>query len=148
MTQSISDALQADHERLDGVFATLTDQIRERRPDAMETLEKLRTGLDNHIRFEEEVLFRAVRGATRAYPLRGIESLTIDHERIREMLAALRATVDRGDFAGAESAADELKVHLDGHNRDEEIGIYRDADRLLSEAEHARLLTIFSGGSS
>lgn len=91
-------------------------------------LARVRIELEYHMRWEEEKLFPA---AAHLVPAKTIESLLIDHERIRRSL-------DEGDL-------EQLRVFLEGHNRDEEFGIYPAADKGLSEKARMKLIESFRG---
>jgi hemerythrin-like domain-containing protein len=140
MDLSIADVLGAVHERLDGVFVAFQRDLAAGGAKAAAQLEDLRQGFDHHIRFEEDVLFPAVLEARPTYPVRLIDSLKIDHERIRNLLAELQACLQIPDLEGARNLAEDLRIFLDGHNRDEEYGIYREADRIFSTREQVTLL--------
>ncbi len=138
MTEQIGDVLQDDHARLDAAMRRLEAAIHAGE-DALPAWSAVAEGLDAHIRFEEEELFPAL---TRT-PAKVIESLVLDHLRIRESLERLRGFLDADDTGGAAGELCDLRIYLDGHNRDEEIGVYRDADRRLSPDEHARMIAAF-----
>ena len=86
-------------------------------------------------------------GSTSAKERRSIESLEIDHERLRDTLKDLEAAVAAGDVAGAGGIVRWLGTLLQGHNYDEEHGVYVEADRLLSPDERRRLMERFEPGS-
>jgi len=90
--------------------------------------------------WEEETLFPALRAADDRYPGKKIESLVIDHARIRERLGALASEIGGMEWADANRSVEDLWVLLEGHNRDEEKGVYTDADRLIPESGRRDLL--------
>ena len=96
--------------------------------------------LFRHMTWEEETLFPALRAADGPYPGKKIESLVIDHARIRERLQDLASDIGATDWADADRSVEDLWVLLEGHNRDEEKGVYTDADRLISEPQRRALL--------
>lgn len=127
MAEALDDLLRADHDRLD----LLLDRAR-REPAAAR---ELQSGLLRHIAFEEESLFPALKGISD----RTIESLRIDHEVIRGHLDRLVGFAEEGNGAGQADAAGTLEIYLQGHNRDEEFGVYREIERRISEPDRAAL---------
>lgn len=126
---SIDDALTADHVALDGLFAGLRSAAERRDPGAVKLLAAFEQRLSRHMTWEETVLFPALRAADARYPEKKIESLVIDHARIREQIETLAALLRDG--TPASEAVQDLWVLLEGHNRDEEKGVYTDADRMI-----------------
>ena len=137
MTDSIDDALGADHERLGALLGELIRGV------SAETLARFSEGLLHHMTWEEERLFPAVKAVATAKECRSIESLEIDHERIRETLRDLESSLASGDLAVAGTQVRWLETLLKGHNYDEEHGVYEEADRYLSAEERRRLIERF-----
>ena len=133
MGESLDDLLRADHDRLDGLLGRA-------RTDAAAARE-LKAGLIRHIAFEEEALFPALQGN----PDRTIESLKIDHEIIRGHLDRLVEFAEGGDAARQTETAGMLEIYLQGHNRDEEFGVYREIERGIPEPDRAALVARFRG---
>jgi hemerythrin-like domain-containing protein len=140
---SVDDALTGDHVQLDDLFRKLRDAVELQDPGAAASLAEFERRLFRHMTWEEEMLFPALRAADPRYPGRKIESLVIDHARIREKLLDLAAGIQDRDRTGASRAVDDLWVFLEGHNRDEEKGVYTDADRIIPEGERRRLLALW-----
>jgi hemerythrin HHE cation binding domain-containing protein len=128
MTESLDDLLRADHDRLDLLLSFAGED-----PAAAW---ELRVGLLRHIAFEEESLFPALKGI----PERTIESLKIDHEVIRGHLDRLAGFAQEGDAASQTDTAATLKIYLQGHNRDEEFGVYREIEARIPEPARAALI--------
>lgn len=142
-SDSLDDLLGADHQRLDGRLSALEAAIGARSGEASDALKRFSAGLMRHMTWENEVLFPAVRGLATPAQRRSIESLEIDHERLRETLEALEASLAAADFGAAREQGTWLRALLQGHNYDEEHGVYEEADRLLSPAERRRLADQF-----
>ena len=102
---------------------------------------ELRSGLLHHIAFEEEALFPALKGIAD----RTIESLKIDHEIIRGHLDRLVSFAEAGDKAGQADTAATLEIYLQGHNRDEEFGVYREIDARIGEPDRTALIAKLKG---
>ncbi len=144
--ESIDDALGADHERLDRLLGALEAEVRSGSPAAGEALERFVRGLESHMAWEDDHLFPAVKSLASEKERRSIESLEIDHERLRDTLRSLASTLASGDAGGAGTLVGWLKTLLMGHNYDEEHGVYVEADRLLGAAERRRLIERFEAG--
>lgn len=144
-TPSISDDLTSDHERIDACFRDLVDALGETPEAARRSLDELDRGLRRHMTWEEMVLFPAVlQAAPVTYRRRAVDSLCSDHDCIRTTLTVLRAEILSGRREAAVRSLETLRVLLAGHNRDEEIGVYGDADRLLPADERRRILDLFA----
>jgi len=142
---SVDDALTEDHVRLDGLFSGLRSAVARRDPGAAAAQDAFERRLFRHMTWEEEILFPALRAAAARYPERKIESLVIDHARIREKLLDLAAQLRGSAWIEAGQAVEDLWALLEGHNRDEEKGVYSDADRMIPAAERVRLLSRWRG---
>lgn len=140
----IDDALGNDHERLGGLLARLSVEVAGRSVRAKDLLGSFARDLLRHMTWEEEALFPAVRDRLTAAQQRSVESLEIDHERLRDTLNALESSLAAGDFEKAGTLLDWLETLLKGHNYDEEHGVYVEADRLLDAEERRILLEKFS----
>jgi hypothetical protein len=137
---SVDDALTDDHVRLDGLMRSLRRSIERRDPGSEAVRLEFEKRLFRHMTWEEETLFPALRAADDRYPGKKIESLVIDHARIRERLQDLASDIGAAEWTSANRSVEDLWVLLEGHNRDEEKGVYTDADRLISEPERRALL--------
>lgn len=141
--ESVDDALRGDHERLDELLEKLDEAVSAASPTAPEVLNPFVRALLHHMTWEDQCLFPAVKTLASGKERRSIESLEIDHERLRETLRALESTLAAGDYAAAGSAVRWLETLLKGHNYDEEHGVYVEADRLLSRDQRRRLIERF-----
>jgi hemerythrin-like domain-containing protein len=145
MAPTIDDPLRSDHERLGVLLTRLKERARGPDPEASRVLLELSTGLRRHIDFEERELFPTLRRSPRPPLERTIESLVIDHQVILEKLETLRIHLEQGRGVEAEQTATDLEIYLEGHNRDEEIGLYSHAARGITAAEHETLVRKFQG---
>lgn len=143
---SIDDALTEDHVQLDGLFRSMRTAVGLQDAGEGVVQSEFERRLFRHMKWEEEEFFSALRGLPAGYPERKIESLEIDHNRIREKLHELSAAVRSRDWAQAGQFVDDLWVLLEGHNRDEEKGVYTDGDRLISQEDRRRLLERWRSG--
>jgi hypothetical protein len=93
--------------------------------------------------WEEQVLFPAARARSTPAQLRSLESLEIDHERIRASLAELRRALEAVDAPAADAALHNVAIFLAGHNADEERGVYEEVDRNFTVEERRAMLATF-----
>ena len=145
-SESVDDALRSDHERLDGLLVNLESAVAAGLLAAPRVLRSFADALLHHMSWEDQSLFPAVKRLASEKERRSIESLEIDHERLRDTLQSLESSLAAGDGATAGTLVDWLKTLLKGHNYDEEHGVYVEADRLLSHAERRRLIDRFTAG--
>lgn len=136
---SVDDVPGADHRRLDGLLDRIAEAPVSRSGAAAASVADFERSRVRHMDGEESVLFPAVRERTSAAGRRRLESLEIDHERIRETPAAWRNAVGDNSWDSAASPLDRLRVYLQGHNDDEEHGVYRETDRLFDEGARREL---------
>lgn len=134
---SVDDVLGDDHLALGKRLEEL------RAAPAPEAFRRFEARLRGHMTWEEKTLFPAVRARATAAEARSLESLEIDHERIRETLDGVAAALGAGDVEAASRGLAGLEIYLRGHNYDEEHGVYVEADRYLSAEERRRLLDAF-----
>ena len=140
---SIDDRLGLDHERLDSLLEQCGRAVGARTGEASRLLDTFATALLAHMEWEEKHLFPAVKARSSARSQRSIESLEIDHERIRQTLSEARSGIDGSDWTGAAQALSNAAVFLEGHNYDEEHGVYVEADQLLGPDARRLLLEAF-----
>ena len=145
---SVDDVLGADHENLGVLLATLAQAVQAASPGATEALSDFARGLTLHMDWKEQALFPAVRGRATAARRRSIESLEIDHERLRDTLSNLRSALAATNYEAARESVGWLETFLKGHNYDEEHGIYVEADRILTVEERHRMIVAFRGHSA
>jgi hypothetical protein len=137
---SVDDALGGVHERLDRRVEQLEASVLAGSVESANALSSLTRDLLHHMAWEDQFLFPAVKGVATAKERRSIESLEIDHDRLRDTLGSLESTLAAGDFGTAGTLVRWLRTLLAGHNYDEDHGVYVEADRLLSRADRRRLI--------
>ncbi len=141
---SVDEVFGEDHQLLGALLERLRSAIGAGSPEALEIQEAFAQGLKAHMSWEEELLFPAVFTHATSAQKRSIESLEIDHERLRDTLSSLHSSLAMGDFGTARTLADWLETLLRGHNYDEEHGVYVEADQYLGEDLRRRLIEQFS----
>jgi iron-sulfur cluster repair protein YtfE (RIC family) len=144
--ESVDEALRGDHERLDALHERLDHAVWSASPTAREALAPFERSLSHYMAWEDRYLFPAVKVLASGEERRSIESLEIDHERLRDTLRSLESTLAAGDFSTARTLVRWLGMLLQAHEDDEEHEVYVEADRLLSRAERRRLVERFRAG--
>jgi hemerythrin-like domain-containing protein len=140
---SVDEVLGADHVTLGVLLQDLTHAVQTGSPGAGKALSHFARELNAHMDWEEQTLFPSVRERATAAQKRSIESLEIDHERLRETLSHLELAVAGGDLRTARDLVAWLVTLLQGHNYDEEHGVYVEADRYLTVEERRRMIGSF-----
>jgi len=143
---SVDDALGDDHARLGALLEELIRAVSAASPAAQALLARLTRGLLHHMAWEDQALFPAVKALGSAKERRSIESLEIDHERLRETLQRLETALAAGNHVASGPLVNWLKMLLQGHNYDEEHGVYGEANRLINEEERRNLIERFEAG--
>ena len=138
---SLDDALTEDHVRLDALLRALLQSTMQRDPGCLAALDVFERRLLRHMSWEEGALFPALREGGNRSLLRNLESLVIDHARLRESLTHLRSQLQAGEWSKVDRSIEILGQFLEGHNRDEEKGAYTAADQRISDLYRRRLLT-------
>jgi len=144
---SVDDVFGEDHQLLGALLERLRPAIVAGSPEAPQILETFAQGLKAHMNWEEELLFPAVSARATPAQKRSIESLEIDHERLRDTLSSLHSSLSAQDFGTAATLADWLETLLKGHNYDEEHGAYVEADRHLGVEERRAMIDRFRDAS-
>jgi hypothetical protein len=143
---SIDDALTEDHVQLDGLYRTLRIAVGLRDGGVASAQTAFERRLFRHMAWEEDAFF-PVLVARPGYPSKKIESLKIDHDRIKEKLLEISAAVTARDWDQATTCVEDLWFLLEGHNRDEEKGVYTDADHLIPKEDRIAMLKLWNAGA-
>ncbi len=136
MTESIAEALTADHRRCDRLLALVESATG---VDDWELVAREARGLEGameqHFRFEEETLFPSLEAAApMATGPTGV--MRMEHRQMRQMLVDLLAATDARDKDECLGLLDTLHLVIQQHNSKEEAILYPLADRALaSEAQ-------------
>jgi hemerythrin-like domain-containing protein len=144
---SFDEVLGEDHRILGAHLGRLREAISGNPSKALEGFRAFARVLEHHMTWEEETLFPAVREHATPREKRSIESLEIDHERLRDSLSSLRSALSSGASGTATQALEWLETLLKGHNYDEEHGVYVEADRYLAVEERRRMIRAFQAAA-
>lgn len=126
-----------DHRRLDGVFERYLE-LKEKEPEeAIKALEEFKAGLEQHMAWEEAILFSEydvrVPAADEESPT---VDLTFEHQQLRDYLEIVLRKMKEKE-RGPELEKDEARFAalLAAHNFAEETGLYAKLDETLSDRD-------------
>jgi len=132
---SVTDLLQADHDRLDAIlYGVKREAAAEARAEAAAHFAEFRTGLERHIVAEEEVLFPVFEQRSGMGDGGPTAVMRAEHIEIRRLLGEVAAVLggESEDALLAPMAA--LTAILLAHNGKEERILYPMTDRVLEDS--------------
>lgn len=126
-----------DHARLDGLFERF-QALKEKAPDkAREALREFQHGLEQHMAWEEAILF-SIFNQKQGLEESPTAELLLEHEQIRDRLEAIQTKLKNGITDTGEEEARFVKA-LASHNRTEENEFYRQLDHLITDDERKEI---------
>ncbi|HEX6531604.1 MAG TPA: hemerythrin domain-containing protein [Nitrospira sp.] len=130
-TRTISSFFQNDHDRLDALWQSFQALKRQNFSKAKETFTQFKSGLERHIRWEEDVLFPLWEDKTGMSDGGPTFVMRHEHRRLEEQLRAIdrNVTEDNADDSQPEEA---LLALLAAHNLKEERVLYPAIDRVTT----------------
>ena len=135
----ITDFMEQDHDRLDGLFKDFQSAKAGDVEKAKRSFSEFKRGLQRHIVWEEEFLFPRFEERTGMGDGGPTTVMRLEHRRIKELLEGIHDQVAVGS-AGTGEYEHELKDVLLVHNTKEEAVLYPAIDRCLSEREAAEMI--------
>ena len=134
--QSINQHYTEDHERLDVLFHEFQKVKSTERRKASQLFRKFKDGLEQHIVWEEEILFPAFEEKFNHLHGGPTTVMRLEHQEIRKYLDAIAGNLAKENF---ETEEDELKLEsvLCPHNHEEEGILYPMMDHVFSDQERA-----------
>ena len=123
-----------DHDRLDSLFHRFQQLKHTDRPSAHQLFAEYKAQLERHIAWEEEILFPLFEQRTGLTGGGPTAVMRLEHEEIKQHLAAIELKLGQNEVATAEDEAALLAV-LEPHNLKEESILYPMIDKLTTEAE-------------
>jgi len=134
---SISDHYGEDHDRLDELFHRFQTLKSSDRESAVRAFQEFKTGLEQHIVWEEEILFPAFEHKT-GMTDGPTQVMRWEHQQIRAFLEAIAGKLAAGANTIADDEAGLLAV-LESHNHKEENILYPMIDQVTDGAERAKM---------
>lgn len=146
MNQLITDFFAADHDRLDLLFAQSQQCLVNEPKTALRYFVIFKSGLEQHIRWEENQLFPMFERATNLFNMGPTYVMRLEHTHIKASLANIEQSLSdylkTPDNALADtvlSQCTELTELLSQHNLKEENILYPAIDEALDSASVAKL---------
>ncbi len=141
VNRTVTDYLQTDHHRLDGIFARFQEAVKDKRwEDASKDFREFRLGLKRHIRAEEDILFPLFEEKTGMFDGGPTFVMRSEHQDIQALLDRILESTDARDEAGVADASEALTSYLADHNAKEEQILYPESDAFLSDAERDQVI--------
>jgi iron-sulfur cluster repair protein YtfE (RIC family) len=137
--RTISAFFQDDHNRLDVLFQSFQTLKQEDLAKAKEAFTQFRSGLERHIRWEEEFLFPLWEDKTGMSESGPTFVMRHEHRQIEEQLQAIDRHLT-GQNAGDPPVEQALLTVLSAHNLKEERVLYPAIDQVTTPEERGDLL--------
>ncbi len=145
--RTVTEYMAWDHDRLDDLLVAAGSACAAGHgPEAGELFGQFRTGLERHIRMEEEILFPAFQAAVGeraggAGECGPVSVLKKEHEEIRQVLTRMQAAIAHADNAESfEATTAALRDVLGPHNEKEEMILYPMTDREYLPSDRSDLV--------
>lgn len=136
---SIQATFDADHDRLDALFADYVQWKRTDYPRARAAFKEFKFGLQRHIVWEESILFPLFEQKTGINQGGPTAVMRTEHRRIGDCLEAIHQKVKAQD-PDSDREDQALLEALTVHNEKEETVLYPWLDRLLGDEDRAAVL--------
>lgn len=137
----ITDFMEQDHDRLDGLFKDFQDAKTRDLAKAKELFSEFKRSLQRHIVWEEEFLFPRFEEQTGMSEGGPTAVMRLEHRRIKELLDGIHDRIVVGSMDTVEYEH-ELKDVLLVHNTKEEAVLYPAIDRCVPEPEAVELIAV------
>ena len=132
---SIFEFMSADHDRLDNIFEQFKNLKKDDISGAKTLFLDFKAGLQNHIVWEEDILFPLFERGTGMHDTGPTAVMRTEHRQIKNYLEEIDKKILVGDLAGIDAAEIALLEVLVSHNQKEENILYPAIDNLTSEQE-------------
>lgn len=144
-TVSINEHYTHDHDRLDELFHQFQTLKTSDRVQAANNFREFKAGLEQHIVWEEEILFPSFETKF-GLPGGPTEVMRWEHREIRKFLDAIAEKLVREEF-DTEAEEEGLQAVLCPHNQKEEGILYPMIDQVTGAEERAEIFTRMSAGA-
>ena len=138
-TGTISGVFQNDHDRLDALWQSFQALKRQNFLKAKEAFAQFKSGLERHIRWEEDLLFPLWEDKTGMSDGGPTFVMRHEHRRIEEQLQAIDRSISEENADDAEPEQALLAV-LAAHNLKEERVLYPAIDQVTAPEECREIL--------
>ena len=133
---SVAEFMSRDHDRLDAIFKDFQNKKTSDLEKAKQLFLEFKLGLEQHILWEEEILFPTFEQRTGMREAGPTAVMRMEHGQIKNFLQSIQKEI-------AKSHRDEASLIqvLSSHNSKEESILYPWFDNTLSESERAATLS-------
>ena len=142
---SINEHYTQDHDRLDELFHQFQALKSSDHAKAARFFEEFKAGLEQHIVWEEQILFPAFEDKT-GMVTGPTEVMRWEHRQIRDFLNAIAEKLARDDFDTSDEESGLLAV-LGPHNHKEENILYPMIDQVTGVEERADIFARMNAGA-
>ena len=137
---TILEFVSADHDRLDNIFEEFK-ALKHNDIDRAKTLFlDFQTGLQQHIVWEEDILFPIFEQGTGMRDTGPTAVMRMEHRQIKHFLEEIGEKVLTGELEGIDEAKIGLLEVLGAHNQKEENILYPAIDNLTSEQDKEKAI--------
>lgn len=140
----ISAFYEEDHDRLDELFKTFQTVKRSNVAKANEAFQEFKSGLQRHIRWEEDLLFPLWEEKTGMSDGGPTFVMRAEHRQIRAQLDAIHAKVAAAN-PDSDQEEQALLALLGAHNMKEERVLYPSIDQVTTAEERAQVYRNMEG---
>jgi iron-sulfur cluster repair protein YtfE (RIC family) len=132
--------MDVDHRRIDRIIEAFSTLKRSDFGKAVALFARGKTGLLQHIRWEEDLLFPAFEEKTNMHDSGPTMVMRQEHAQIKAVLERIDGLLAAGKLNDCEPVTQELTSTLAMHNQKEELILYPMINRSLSAQERTELL--------
>ena len=137
--ETIKGSFHADYERLDSLLKTFQTIRESDTVQAQRFFLEFKTGLENHMRWEEDILFPLFEEKTGLRGWGPTEKMRAEHDEIRQMLIVFEEMMTNHHVC-TDIQQDDLLMLLSTHSIKEENALYPLLDKLLTPEERRTVL--------
>ena len=145
---TVSEFMSMDHDRLGKIFEEFSNLKKDDINRAKIFFSDFKTGLQQHIIWEEEILFPIFERETGMSGVGPTAVMRMEHRQIENFLEEIGEKILEGELKGIDKAEVGLLEVLGSHNQKEENILYPEIDNLTSEQEKEQVITRMKGRPS
>lgn len=136
----INDFMSNDHDRLDKIFLNFARNRKNKSVKSKGLFIQFKKGLENHIGWEEEILFPLFENQTKMSGAGPTKVMRIEHKEIKKYLNEILKKITKNNYE-TNKAEKKLIEILSDHNNKEEMILYPWIDNSISKAVRIKSLT-------
>lgn len=136
----INDFMSNDHDRLDKIFLNFTRNRKNKSVKSKGLFVQFKKGLENHIGWEEEILFPLFENQTGMSGAGPTTVMRIEHKEIKKYLNEILKKITKNNYETNKTEKKLIEI-LSDHNNKEEMILYPWIDNSISKAVRIKSLT-------